>query len=1347
MLTGLKPCCFLLFWLLFLPLIGLSQQYSFRNYNIEDGLAQSQVRSILQDRDGYLWIGTEGGGVSRFDGQRFVNYTTKDGLPDNTILTIYEDHLANIWFGTKAGACKYDGQTFTPVTLKEGLPGNSVRCILEDRDHRLWFATDQGACRYDGTRFTSYKRSDGLASNSVLSLLSDRTGGLWFGTDGGGASRYDGRSFHTYTKAEGLSDNTVFAMAEDHAGNIWFGTHGGLSRYDHKTVTNFTTKNGLESNIIKALLRDHKGNLWVGTEGGGLAKYDGRYFKHFGEQNGLSGNTVWALLEDHENNIWVGTYRGGLDRFNGEAFTQYAMRDGPGDDVVRSIYQDKEGNLWFATFRSGVVKHSGGATSRYTTRDGLVNNFVLTVFEDSRGNLWFGTYGGLSRFDGRSFKNLTRREGLSNEVIRSIAEDRRGNLWFGTNGGGIARYDGASLVTYTVKDGVNSNEIMALLVDQGGNIWIGTTAGICKFDGGSFVDMSREFGVSRNDAIFSILEDGDGSIWLAVYGKGIVRRSAPSGGSGATKRYYYTSDNVLSNDNVVSLCFDNAGNLWVGTERGLEAIALGEGRPDAPKAARHYGREEGFSGIECIQNAICRDSRGHMWFGTLRGAFKYQPEEDRRNAVAPSTHITAVSLFLENQDWSRLGHGTVDRYGLPAGLRLPHDRNHLSFSFIGVSLTDPTKVRYRYRLSGFDRDWSPVMAADRVTYANLPPGNYTFCVEARNASGVWNEKPAVFSFAIAYPFWRTWWFYIVATAAGAGGIYLMVALRTRRLVKTTKALEEKVHVRTAEIRSAKEALESAHNELERRVLERTRELAQANQMLTMQIKERLEAETALRASEEQYRTFFEDDLSGDFVSTLEGKLVACNPSFARLFGYDTVRSAMGADVKMLYRDPVEWRRMLTALRRRERIEGRDLEMRRPGGQVVNVIENIVGIYTEEGELIQLKGYLLDITERKRLEAQLLQAMKMEAIGRLAGGIAHDFNNLLTVINGYADMGMNGLEEMNPLYADLSEIREAGNRASALTRQLLAFSRRQILETKVIDLNTVARAAEKMLRRIIGEDITLVTDTAENLGAIKADPAQIEQIILNLAVNARDAMPRGGKLTIRTDNVDARECQVEIGASAPAAGYVLLSVCDTGVGMTEDIQAHIFEPFFTTKEKGKGTGLGLSTVYGIVTQSDGLIQVESAPGKGACFKMYFPRVEDEATTEPSGRRNSIPAGTEAILVVEDENSVRLVAERILKNLGYAVLAAKDGEEAISILEDRSGFVDLVITDVVMPGMSGRELGDRALEIDPRIKILFMSGYTDDSIVRHGVLDGELVYVQKPFTPESIGARVREILDRR
>jgi two-component system, cell cycle sensor histidine kinase and response regulator CckA len=519
--------------------------------------------------------------------------------------------------------------------------------------------------------------------------------------------------------------------------------------------------------------------------------------------------------------------------------------------------------------------------------------------------------------------------------------------------------------------------------------------------------------------------------------------------------------------------------------------------------------------------------------------------------------------------------------------------------------------------------------------------------------------------------------------------------------------------------------------------------------VTIDITERKKTEAALREAEEKYRTIFENAVEGIFQSTPDGRFLAVNPAMARILGYEspeellTHRTDIGTQH---YVDENSRATLKQVLAEQGFVVGFECEVFRKDMSRIWTVENIRAVRDEGGGPVYYEGSIEDITERKTLEQQLRQSQKMEAVGQLAGGIAHDFNNLLTAINGYSELTMMRLRAEDPLRRNLEEIKKAGDRAAALTRQLLAFSRKQVLQPKVLDLNSVVSGLENMLRRLIGEDVDLRTALKPEPGSVKADPGQIEQVIMNLAVNARDAMPRGGKLTIETGNIYLDEEYARRHVAVSPGQYVMLAVSDTGTGMDEQTRARIFEPFFTTKESGKGTGLGLSTVYGIVKQSGGNIWVYSEVGRGTTFKVYLPLV-GEAGQEyrRSDEVEEAAKGTETVLLAEDEEVVRTLAREVLETYGYRVVEAANGGAALLICERHREPIHLLITDVVMPEMSGRELADRLAPLRSEMKVLYMSGYTDNAIVHQGVLDEGANFIQKPFAPGQLARKVREVLD--
>jgi len=509
------------------------------------------------------------------------------------------------------------------------------------------------------------------------------------------------------------------------------------------------------------------------------------------------------------------------------------------------------------------------------------------------------------------------------------------------------------------------------------------------------------------------------------------------------------------------------------------------------------------------------------------------------------------------------------------------------------------------------------------------------------------------------------------------------------------------------------------------------------------------AQEGLRRSEQNFRSLVTNAPYGICRVDARGYVLDINPALVRMLGYDNAQEFAGRNLSTLYADGQQWFLLTDYFRLLRNFDNLVAEWRRKD-DTTTVVRLSGHAITDEAKTITYELFTEDVSERRALELQLRQSQKMEAIGRLAGGIAHDFNNLLMVISGYSEFLLERLGPDPALRGPAKEISAAAERATSLTRQLLAFSRKQMLAPKVLDLNAVVTENLKMLTRLIGEDIDLVMIPGAELGAVKADPSQIEQVILNLAVNARDAMPQGGKLTIETGNVSLDENYARIHSPLKPGDYIMLAISDTGVGMDTETQSRIFEPFFTTKGP-KGTGLGLSMVYGIVKQSGGYVWVYSEPGKGTTFKVYLPRVTEAgemvADALPAAAPLADKQPRETILVVEDEANLRRLTRQFLENRGYSVLDAADGAAAVQICVAHQGTIHLLLTDVIMPGMNGRELAKRVAEIRPNTKVLYMSGYTENAIGHNGTLDAGIKLLQKPFTLQALQAKVREVLDQK
>ncbi|MEY4111300.1 MAG: hypothetical protein RLZZ46_1656, partial [Bacteroidota bacterium] len=637
-------------------------------------------------------------------------------------------------------------------------------------------------------------------NNVVRSILEDKSGNLWFGT-GGGVSKYDGQSFTHFTEKEGLSNNVVMSILEDKSGNLWFGTYGGgVSKYDGKNFTHFKYEEGLSNNFINCILQDRSGSFWFCTYGEGVSKltlskvegYDKYSFNHYTSKEGLSNTMLTSIIEDKYGNFWFGAGNG-VHKYDGNNFYHYTQEEGLSNNVVTSILEDKSGNLWFGTNGGGVSKYDGQSFTHFTEKEGLINNHVTGILEDKSGNLWFGTFGGVSKYDGHSFTHFTEKEGLSNNFVLSILEDKSGNLWFGT-GGGVSKYDGQSFTHFTEKEGLINNYVTGILEDKSDNLWFGTFGGVSKYDGQSFTHFTEKEGLINND-VTSILQDKHGNFWIGTrFGLNTVAKA-------------YAAD-------FFEKC--KSGKL---TEKDI--------------FLKSYSYEDrflavGINGVKTIY--LAKDST--IWIGTNDRINVFHPEDLLPDRLPPTIQVTGIDLFNEPIAWPLLCskqdstlilkngmevasycfNGVSRWYSLPEDLSLSYNNNYLTFNFIGITTSQPKKVKYQYKLEGMDENWSGLTSRNEATYGNIPPGTYTFLVKAMNSDGVWS-KPFTYTFTIRPPWWKTWWAYSAYALFIIGSVYTYIRWRERALRARQKELEVKVDEATVVIRKQKDEVEEKNREI------------------------------------------------------------------------------------------------------------------------------------------------------------------------------------------------------------------------------------------------------------------------------------------------------------------------------------------------------------------------------------------------------------------------------------------------------------------------------------------------------------------------------------------------------
>lgn len=753
-----KSSAFLFFFFFALLNNIVGQSYFFKNYSVDDGLPFVQVSAIFQDSKGNLWTGGYGG-LSKFDGYTFKNYTPHDGLLNYSVTAINEDDQGNIWIGTISGINKYDGKKFTNFNTSLGLISNSITCILKDHKGALWFGTDNGLSKLDDGAFLNYTIQKGLAGNRIKCLYEDKQHNIWIGTDQG-ISKFDGKKFTSYSIVDGLAGNTINGIAQDSSGGLWIATSEGLSKFKNHTFINHTMEEGLLDNDIKSVICDKNNNIWIGTNKG-IARVKRFEFKNYTIRNEINSNLVNCIYQDYEQNIWIGTYNG-LYKYRSDLFEVYSANEGLTNNFIHSIIRTKDNRLMVGTTGSGIYKEGEEKFINYTTKDGLKDNTVNASIQDENGDILLGTTNGISIYNGKITQPSKKYVALDGESVNIFYKDKKGNLWIGANDA-IFKYTGDSLKKFTPPSLKGSYQIWGIQEDKIGNIWFGSyLGGLFMFDGTNFSEQSDALGF-KTDSYFTILEDNEGILYFSSF-NGVYSYDP------ITKK----TDNFglkegISSELVYSIGFNNdKTELWAGTNQGISKINLVDYKNSGEKIITSYGKDEGFSGVECNTNGIYNDTDGSIWFGTVNGLIKYIPKEYIKNITLPKININNIRLFYTD---TSLQQNSI----------LSYDMNNISFNYSGICLTNPRKVKYSHILEGFDKQWSPVDFERTVTYSNLPPGHYKFKVKCTNNEGLWIESPATFAFIIKTPFWKTIWFYFILTLFSILALILSIRLRIRSI--------------------------------------------------------------------------------------------------------------------------------------------------------------------------------------------------------------------------------------------------------------------------------------------------------------------------------------------------------------------------------------------------------------------------------------------------------------------------------------------------------------------------------------------------------------------------------------
>jgi signal transduction histidine kinase/ligand-binding sensor domain-containing protein/CheY-like chemotaxis protein len=767
---------------------SMAQRHSFERYSLEEGLPQSQVRDVLQDTRGFLWLAVFGGGLARFDGHSFTTFTVEDGLPSNVATVLHEDASGQLWIGTRNGLARYDGTTMTSFTEADGLPDDHVQALAESRDGTLWIGTPSGVFAFREGTF------EAVAPNRIPEVssraLAARGDTLWIGGRAG-VYRYDGTRLTAFVDTTRGPTAPVRSLVPRSEGGLWVGTRQGLFRHDE---AQFQRLPGTRSLTVLDVLDPPDGPLWMATQDGLYRRTAGRPPQRFSDR--LRDVVVRSLLRDTGRNLWLATDGEGILRHSPTPFQHFTTADGLAHDLVWDVTEGPQGDLWAAT-RSGLGRYDGDTFTSVTGPDDVLDRELPSLHHARSGTLWIATRSQLFAYRNGTYTAHSTVEGEQVGLTVDIAETPSGALWFATLQSGLLRYDGSSFTRYTTDDGLRSNRVRALATGPEGTLWIGLQESLQRFDGVRFTSPDT-IDALQTGTIASLTVDADGDAWLGTQrGVYLCRPEADSLTS-------FTPSDGLSGSTTVSLLLDPRGHLWAGTEQGVNRLDIQAYKRTGTMPIRTYGPEDGFLGTEASQHAAYAAKDGTLWFGTGDGLTRYVPSQDRAVASAPTVYVNGLRFFSGVSNGSAYADRQAPWSRLPVGLRLPPDRNHLIFRFTGLHYRAPAEVRYRYKLDGFDTQWSPTQAQRRATYSNLPPGSYTFKVKARSSSGPWSSSPATFSFSIAPPFWQTGWFYLLCALGGIGLVVGVIRWRTWALKRRQRQLEETVAERTKKLEAARE---------------------------------------------------------------------------------------------------------------------------------------------------------------------------------------------------------------------------------------------------------------------------------------------------------------------------------------------------------------------------------------------------------------------------------------------------------------------------------------------------------------------------------------------------------------
>jgi PAS domain S-box-containing protein len=1277
-------------------------------------------------------------------------YSETDGLPSITAFDVTQDHWGRIWCATRSGIAVYDGVSWESYTVSNGLPALSFFKISVDQKGRIWALSDNGQdtiflVYYDGNRWNQMKKFT-IHSGHRVELTSFRLVDqkqmdkpiIAVGTAGHGLYLLNQGKWENVTEKNGLLSNSVNGMVSL-KGKFYVATDKGLSIININVNNNLRIDNQLNQSLnlpskkIKGIGVEHKGKypdfdpehsrIWLfGHEWIGYFEENRARMTLYPVEILLSKKKeVVKLLPDYRQGLYIGNhYELNYFNYRTHSWESLTVNSGLIGEGANSMFIDFEKNIWIACDR-GLNKISSRRFGNFQRIHGLLEDEVTAVLEYEPGKFVLGHNNGLTFYDGKKFLKMPfLNDNISRLSIRRVLDmqlDSKKNIWLAMAWGGLAKINPRNkhrITWYGKADGL-PDYIVCLWIDETDTVWVGTGKGIFFRTPNGFVSKNiGEFSTPNPRKLYGfsgkLLCIGDFEAGVYVYQENKWKNVQFPGDRKANAVYALKKDSkgrlligtlkgvfILENESirkfkindfqvdrpVYFILEDNKNRLWFGTDNGVV-------RWDG-KRERKYSIDEGLIGQETNRAAAIVDSRERIWIGTNRGVSVYDEQFDNNECCNPAPKIQL--LYAEVAD---------KRIPLKKPVRLTYKENTIAIHFRGISFIDETSIRFKNKLEGFEAGWSDegYPYNQVIKYTNLSSGTYRFHLKARNALGVWSEVVTSPDITILKPFYYKWWFFLSLSLL-MGFVFYSIF----------RFFSEKRHA----------AL------LERLVGERTGQL---------------------QASEKRYRTLFEESKDVLFITSRNGRILNMNPAGVILFGYRSKEEILNVDLRSdIYYHPSDRDVFLKEIEAKGYVKDYELVFKRKDGEKITALVTAAFIPGGEGESEAIRGIIRDITENKKLQQQLEQAQKMEALGTLAGGVAHDFNNILAVITGYLELSLDDLPKDSLVRQNIEQVLIAASRGKELVDQILTFSRMGTQERKPLKLSIVIKEVLKLLRSSLPATIEIRQDITAVPDIVTADPTQMQQVVVNLCTNAAHAMRKeGGLLKVELHKVYLDEESAAAYNYLVSGPYLRLVVSDTGHGIDPAIIKRIFEPYFTTKKKGEGTGMGLAVIHGIVKSHGGEITVYSEKGRGTTFHVLLPAAREPETVQIGGLQEpAATGGKERILFVDDEMGLVEVGQKILEKLGYTVAAENSSVAALEIFRTAPDRFDLVITDLTMPNMTGIQLTRELQNIRPGIPVIICTGFSESITEKQIKGLGIRKLLIKPINKAILAKTIREALE--